>query len=523
MDAEHREQPVTELIRAVVREEITTQFGHLSQPPWPWERQRTPDVRVAELDAMRAQRDNAVRRAEDSEASEAGLREQLERTEQDLRIAKAAAAPSREHFDRSREFGQEVEKLRAERDALRNRLDGLDADDTLPDPEDLAEAREREEVLQGRLDAALAEIKEVCDQRDSALRDADQLRSSLALATRDRDEARNSVRYYEDSAKAMRNERDKALEQQAVEAERAAMQENREFGDQVEKLLKVRAEVLSEQDAMKELAEHCCRTSCVPESVCAKVREERDAAQQELSQVKREREEAYHATNQATAEANRLYKELQELRGDNPDETEKELPAGVKAYLEADRSEPYGVDPDPVETEAAADADQDWGWAKEQLKAGERVRFNAWAPGAYADEDEGTRYLHGMDGQSPTLSADWSPTLHEANTAGWRLLKDDMPDPVETEEEREARRERGRLATTGQSWDWAKARMMAAEKVRFRTWDPALYVRQPLRMGPYSQVRKGEGEINPNWRPTLYEASTPGWEVFEETKQEDAK
>ena len=461
----------------------------------------------SDRDAYRAQRDNAVRRAEDAEASEAGLREQLERTEQDLRIAKAAAALSREHFDRSREFGQEVEKLRAERDALQKRLDGLDADDTLPDPEDLAEAREREEVLQGRLDAALAEIKEVCDQRDSALRDADQLRSSLALAARDRDEARNSVRYYEGSAKAMRNERDKALEQQAIEAERAAMREardNREFGDEVEKLLKERdalqAGALAEQDAMKELAEHCRATSCVPESVCAKVREERDAAQQELSQVKREREEAHHATNQATAEANRLYKELQEQRGGDPS-----------------GDDPVKVYPDP------ADADQDWGWAQEQLKAGERVRFHVWAPGAYADEDEGTRYLHGMDGQSPTLSADWRPTLHEANTAGWRLLKDDMPDPVETEEEREARREQGRLATTGQSWDWAKARMMAAEKVRFRTWDPDIYVYQPGRMGPYYQVRKGGSEINPLWRPTLYEADSKGWEVFEETKQEDAK
>ena len=37
---EPRQQPVTELIRAVVREEITTQFGHLAQPPWPWERTR---------------------------------------------------------------------------------------------------------------------------------------------------------------------------------------------------------------------------------------------------------------------------------------------------------------------------------------------------------------------------------------------------------------------------------------------------------------------------------------------------
>ena len=483
MDAEHREQPVTELIRAVVREEITTQFGHLAQPTWTPEMEaqwqqllRNPrfipvpdnerDLLRAESDrdAYRAQRDNAVRRAEDAEASEANLREELETMTSNWRIAKAAAAPSREHFDRSREFGLEVEKLRAERD---NALACL------------AESRKQRDDLQERLDLQLQETMD---------------------RARERDEARNSVRYYEDSAKSARNERDKALEQQAVEAERAAMREardNREFGDEVEKLLKERDAMkvgaLKEQDAMKELAEHCRATSCVPESVCAKVREERDAAQQELSQVKREREEAHHATNQATAEANRLYKELQEQRGEDPS-----------------GDDPVKVYPDP------ADADQDWGWAQEQLKAGERVRFHVWAPGAYADEDEGTRYLHGMDGQSPTLSANWRPTLHEANTAGWRLLKDDMPDPVETEEEREARREQGRLATTGQSWDWAKARMMANEKVRFRTWDPDIYVRQPLRMGPYHQVRKGEGEINPNWRPTLYEASMPGWDVFEE-------
>ena len=396
----------------------------------------------SERDAYRAQRDNAVRRAEDAEASEAGLREQLDRTEQDLRIAKLAAAPSREHFDRSREFGQEVEKLRdqrdkareykdlierslarvvTERDALRNRLDGLDADDTPAGP-----GGPRRGSGEGGGTAEAAGCRPRRGQgglRPAGLGPARRGPAPVqpgACHPRSGRGAEQRPLLRGQRAKAMRNERDKALEQQAVEAERVAMREalaNREFGEEVEKLLKERdamkAGALAEQDAMKELAEHCRATSCVPEKVCMELRHECDRLRTENECLQ--------------ASLDHVYK-TGDTSGDDP----------VKTY------------PDP------ADADP-------------------------------------------------------------------LPDPDETGEEREARYETYRLVTTGQSWDWAKARMMAAEKVRFRTWDPALYVRQPLRMGPYHQVRKGEGEINPNWRPTLYEANTPGWEVFEEPKQEDAK